>query len=244
MRTLALLVLAGACVATAARASAQPAPATEPSAELRAQARAKSELGRRHYELGDYHASIDAYRSAYLLLPSPGVLFNLGQAYRMGGECAAAARAYRSFLRSEPSGAARDLATEQLPAVETCAASDADAAAQRGRRMRRGGVITAAVGVAALGAAGYFALDASRAEDEVEAHSRRGGRWDQIADANARGERSSTLGLGFAIGGGAVVTAGVVMYLLGSRDQSSESAARLWVTPGRTATVVGTTWQF
>lgn len=246
---LALASLARIAHADRVAAPAAPAPSATPTAaatgdtgdDLRAQARARSELGKRHYELGDYGAAIADYRAAYLLLPSAGVLFNLGQAYRMRGDCAAAAGAYRSFLRSGPSGPARQLASEQLPAVDACARAAESSSARRDRRLRTAGLFTGGAGVVALAAAGFFAYDAHQAELEVESGGRRGGRWSDLAEADARGQRASTLAVGFAIGGGALVATGAALYLLGRHRAPSEDA-NLWVAPTRTAAVVGASW--
>jgi len=235
MKPVALLIVTVGVLVTAGAARAQSS--VDPA--VRDQARAQSDLGKRHYELGDYEAAIAAYRGAYLLLPSAGVLFNLGQAYRMNGDCAAAAGAYRSFLRSEPVGPARQLADEQLPVVERCARTSS----KHNSKLRTAGLVTSVVGVAALGAATYFALDARRAEHEVEEFSHQGGSWDAIADVDARGHRSSTLGIGFAIAGGATLATGVVLYAIGHRNASSERA-NLYVTPSRTAAVAGASWSF
>ena len=229
-------------------AAAPPATAAPPAAPddtaARERARAHSERGRRHYELGEYGAAIAAYRAAYLTLPSPGVLFNLGQAFRMGGHCSAAVHAYRTFLQSDPSGPARELAGQQLTGVVTCARDAERAAVRRDRRLRTGGLVTGGAGLALSAAALYFALDASRIEDDIEARARGGARWSELAELDARGERSAALATGLAIGGGVAVATGAVLYVLGSRREHSERTAAPWIAPVGATAVGGASWQF
>ena len=89
MRALLLTSMLGvvATTATSARAG-EPASAVAPAEvapEVRAAAKSHSDRGRRFYEIGEYARAIDAYREAYMILPSPGVLFNLGYAPAASG---------------------------------------------------------------------------------------------------------------------------------------------------------------
>ncbi len=63
------------------------------------QARQRYERANVHYELGEYQQAIALYREAYEIYREPVLLFNLGQAYRLGGQCERALDAYRHFLR-------------------------------------------------------------------------------------------------------------------------------------------------
>lgn len=239
-----LLLSSGAIVAACALAGPAAAAPSAPAPELRERAGARSEQGRQRYLLGDYRAAITAYRQAYMLVPNPRVLFNLGQAYRMVGDCPAATRAYRGFLRTEPAGAPRKSAIEQLAIVDQCV-HDAESASSRYHRwIRQSGLAGAAIGVVALGAAGYFAIDAKRAEAAVEAYSRLGGPWVDIAATDRRGHRSSSLALGLTLGGGAALTTGVVVYLLGRHHATSPVAADVWVAAAQGGAVGGAGWRF
>lgn len=102
-------------VALAGPASGQPEPPPRDAAAARA-AEAK-----RAFDAGDFTAAIEGYREAYRLLPSPGLLYNLAQAYRLGGDCARAARAYRDYLRLVPDSPYRTTAEQNLAAAEVCA---------------------------------------------------------------------------------------------------------------------------
>src|SRR5512143_3140072 len=85
-------------------------------------ARALANKGRVYHDAGDYNAAIAAFKEAYVLAPSPGLLFHIAQAYRLAGSCDDAAWMYRRFLDTNPSGPNRDLAEQHLSAVEKCGA--------------------------------------------------------------------------------------------------------------------------
>jgi len=55
--------------------------------------------GTRRYNLGEYDAALESWRKAYLLGGGPGVLFNMGQAYRLKGDCENARTTYKAYLR-------------------------------------------------------------------------------------------------------------------------------------------------
>jgi tetratricopeptide (TPR) repeat protein len=90
------VVLALAVVAAPARA--------QPRKEARkaAEARELYTKAMRHYELGEYDPAIDNFKRAYELSQAPGLLFNLGQVYRLKKDWAQALRLYRSYVRLVP----------------------------------------------------------------------------------------------------------------------------------------------
>src|SRR5262249_28063319 len=78
------------------RALAEPArDATKRAAEL-------YDEGKRHYDIGEYPLAIASWKQAYLVSSAPLLLFNLGQAYRLSGDCAQANRFYLNYKRAEP----------------------------------------------------------------------------------------------------------------------------------------------
>jgi tetratricopeptide (TPR) repeat protein len=93
------------------RAHAQPVPQ---------KAKDLAERGRALHDAGDYADAIAAFNKAYVLAPTPGLLFNLAQAYRLAGQCDDAAWMYRRFLDSNPPPAQRALAENHLATVEKC----------------------------------------------------------------------------------------------------------------------------
>lgn len=59
--------------------------------------------GTQLYDLGQYLEAAIEYQAAFKLSDRVGFLFNIAQAYRLGGKPQDALSAYRGFLRREPS---------------------------------------------------------------------------------------------------------------------------------------------
>jgi tetratricopeptide (TPR) repeat protein len=83
-------------------------------------ARQLADRGRILHDAGDYVDAIAAFNEAYVLAPSPGLLFNLAQAYRLAGKCDDAAWMYRRYLDTHPSSDKRTIAETHLAVVEKC----------------------------------------------------------------------------------------------------------------------------
>jgi tetratricopeptide (TPR) repeat protein len=64
--------------------------------------------GTKLYDLGHYVEAAAEYEAAYQAKDSPALLYNLGQAYRLGGQPDKALAAYRSYLRNLPAAENRD----------------------------------------------------------------------------------------------------------------------------------------
>jgi tetratricopeptide (TPR) repeat protein len=257
MRTLALLAIAGIGVAVAPRAADAEAAVDPP-----ARARLLSDEGRAAHDAGDYAKAIAAYKEAYELAPSPGLLFNMGQAYRLNGQCAEAAIMYRSYLRSDPDRSHRQLTKAHLAVVEGCMARRSalspligthggshrkDQGESRptppGQSMKRGGIALAIGGGVMVGLGVYFAIEAADASSDVEDAYERGARWKEIEEIDARGRRASTLATVFTLGGGAAAVSGGVLYFMGRR---AERAGRPGITiaPRRGGGEVRFAWEW
>jgi tetratricopeptide (TPR) repeat protein len=72
--------------------------------------------GTKLYDLGHYVEAAAEYEQAYQAKDSPALLYNLGQAYRLGGQPEKALAAYRSYLRNLPAAENRD---EVLAFIDT-----------------------------------------------------------------------------------------------------------------------------
>src|SRR4051812_30102850 len=75
----------------------------------KAEAREWYQKGIRHYELGELDLAATELKRAYELNPAPGLLFNLGQVYRLKKEDEQALQFYRTYLRLQPGAANRSM---------------------------------------------------------------------------------------------------------------------------------------
>src|SRR5262245_45728658 len=113
MRTLAVMIaLAGPAAADTSFGSSR----------VPNKARVLADKGRAAHQAGDYDEAIAAFKEAYVLAPSSGLLFNIAQSYRLAGNCDEASWMYRRFLDTSPTGMRRRLAEQHLATVEKCSA--------------------------------------------------------------------------------------------------------------------------
>lgn len=259
------VALAAAVLATAA------SPAVASTGEpIPAKARKLAERGRELHERGDYARAIVAFKEAYVLAPSPGLLFNLAQAYRLQGNCDDAALMYRRYIAStQPWSDERALAEAHLASVVRCAQKrslnlpadesmahisvqslerdplfhdEAPRGGSRGRAARGVGLGLAIGGAVALGTAAVYGVKAFRAADDVEQRYAAGTPWSELEPLQARGERAESMAKWFAIGGGISAAAGVTLFVLGRRAE--RSAPPVAVTPMKGGARVGVSWAF
>jgi len=253
----------------AAATSLAPLPARSDvgAAQIPAKARALADRGRAFHDAGDYPNAITAFTQAYVIAPSPALLFNLAQAYRLQGNCDDAALMYRRYLTTNPPPEQRALAESHLANMERCLhklalhipielpsgsvvvpapASPLAAIAAAPGRSRRAqiekdvGVGLMLGGSAALGAAAYFAIQAHDAESEVAAAYAKGGHWNDVAAIDARGQAAATRAKLLGIGGALSVAGGVVSYLVGR----SHEAPPVTVATTRHSVELGVRWAF
>jgi tetratricopeptide (TPR) repeat protein len=76
--------------------------ATPAIADDKAKAKALYDEGLRHYQVAEYPQAIDAWKQSYLLSKKPLLLFNIGQAYRLSGDCKQAMTFYDNYQDAEP----------------------------------------------------------------------------------------------------------------------------------------------
>ena len=257
----AALVVAGTGTAAADQALAETATA---GASTRAEAERYAAQAKVSFDARDYRGAIAGYGEAYRRYRSPGLLFNLGQAYRLDGDCAAATLMYHQYLREAPRSPYRAIVEQHLDALASCtyeqtfrASSVPRAeghplllgmdrvpvpASHPGRGRRLAGLASAGAGVVLVAAGSYFMADASHAADEVSEGYRNGGNWDDVAAADARGQRSEVIGAVLLGAGGTAIVGGATLYLLGRRaDRAEASVAVMPSAGGATARV---SWRF
>jgi hypothetical protein len=213
-----------------------------------AKARALAERGRASHDSGDYPAAITAFTQAYVMAPSPALLFNLAQAYRLQGDCDDAALMYRRYLATNPSPEGRVLAEMHLASVERCihmlslhipvespsgrvvtpppreklvaAAVAAPAPSRKAAIEKDVGVGLAIGGSVALAAAAYYAVVAHSAANDVADAYARGAKWKDVAATDERGKSASSRAKLLGVGGAIGIAGGIVTYLIGKHTES------------------------
>jgi tetratricopeptide (TPR) repeat protein len=258
-----------AAIVAAAVLAFAPLPArgdAQPSDQIPAKARTLADRGRAAHDAGDYSTAITAFIQAYVIAPSPALLFNLAQAYRLQGNCDDAALMYRRYLATNPGPEQRALAETHLASVERClhklALHIPVEVASRGRiappALQGSASVTAApvsrraqiekdigLGLAigggvSLAVAAYYAIQAHEAENDVGAAFGRGGRWADIAPSDARGKSAATAATWFGAGGALGLAGGIVTYLIGRRDEGPP----LTVATTRNGLQLGVRWAY
>jgi tetratricopeptide (TPR) repeat protein len=89
----------------------------------KAKAKTLYEEGLKHYNVAEWQDAIKAWKESYLLSKRPLLLFNIGQAYRLSGDCKQAQTFYDSYVREEPSPKNQ---SELDEAIALCAKQGAD----------------------------------------------------------------------------------------------------------------------
>ena len=227
--------------------------------DVPARARALAELGRAQHDMGNYAAAIAAFTEANALAPSPALLFNLAQSYRLAGRCEDAATMYKRFLATDPSADARALAETNLIAVDQCAEAlrpvavptvaaprtveptPINPSVQHANRERDIGVgLGLGGGLALVGALGYE-LRAHAASQEVSDAYQKGGAGATIAETDRRGRHDALVADALGVTGVVAVGTAVALYWLGTRD---ERASHVAVIPTAHGAEVHVAWRF
>jgi hypothetical protein len=242
----------GGALAVVAAWAALVGPARADAPPDLAQAAQLYDDGKRSFDLGDFPRAIVSWEASYRLSSAPLLLFNLGQAYRLAGDCGRANHFYTTYLRVEP---APPNPTELSAAMTKCAgvaptgvrisaravvpapAAQASPPVAPGAEsqpskplLRLAGAITlAAGGVAALASASY-ALVARRSATELAAQPD-GTAWTPaLAALEQRGATAATRARVLAVVSVAALAGGATLWWLGRRR--SGVAVHVAVAPG------------
>lgn len=225
-------------------AAAQPPSSSDDKAEAQRRFQAAESL----YKQRDYLAAAAEYQAAYDLSGLAGLLYNVAQSYRLGGEKAKAATAYRLFLERAPDHQLASVARGHLEALERALAAEhgpgqeptppepargatppTDAAVTaaatpsssgRGRGFKVAGLVSGGIGLIALGAALHFGIEAKKASDAISENDEA---WNQsLLDRYDEGESAETRMFVLSGVGAAALAAGGVLYYLGWRADRAE----------------------
>ena len=255
MSPIRLAVLLAALLAAAAPAGAA-ADEPVPPAGAHAQAEELRARATRAYDLQKYGEAAELFAAAYELDPQPGLLYAIGQARRLGGDCLRAIRSYEAFLRSSPPPRHAAVTREQIalcrralatgtkpapgpapataPTPVAAAPPPAPPPAPRwwkdplGGVLFLGGLATAITGTV-LWVEGHNRVADARAEPTY------GGFEAALEDGRAAQTRQR-VGTVVAVSGGALVAAGIIRYVLKGATASRATAE---IAASRRGIVVG-----
>jgi tetratricopeptide (TPR) repeat protein len=240
-------------VLVAASAHAQPAPAGPPPVDREAE-----EL----YKHGRYAEAAHRFEEAYALDPRPAYLFNTAQSYRLAGQCANAAAAYRKFLDVAPKDTPNlEKVDAYVRDMDDCVKAQAPMTVAppaprppeplpvmtpppevHGSALPAIGIGVGIAGLAVIGAGVYFQHEVSVAENERAACTMAAPcTLSQLKAIDDRGNSNSTRAIAsYSIGAAAVVT-GVVLIVIGKKHAAAE---RVSVAPLPGGAFAGVTYGF
>jgi hypothetical protein len=196
-------------------------------------AKALYDEGLRHYNLAEYPAAITAWKQSYLLSKRPLLLFNIGQAYRLSGDCKAALMFYDNYSREEGTPApelAEAINECKKPPPETPPPPQKPQTVRTiefgpmpklvgdppSRGLQIGGLVGIGVGVVAGGAVAYFTYDSNKQSERLDDFS---GTWTvEQKGIEARGRRDDVIAyVSGGVAAAGVITGAVLLWL--GRDQ-------------------------
>ena len=102
--------------------------ATPALADDTAKAKQLYDEGLRHYNVAEYPQAIDSWKQAYLISKKPLLLFNIGQAYRLSGDCKQAMTFYDNYQNAEPTPKNQDELDQAIAACKATATKPVDTA--------------------------------------------------------------------------------------------------------------------
>jgi len=213
--------------------------------------------GREAYDRQDYAEAAELFTRCHARSGDPSLLFNIAQAERLAGDCAAAADHYRRFLAEVPDAPNRADAEAKLADMERCAeartpppapsspppaaAVVAPPPAPAAQSPSRAGLWAAGAGGLALGVSAFFWYRAWDADRELDALFADGGVYDDHYQGLAdRIDTSRTVAIVTGAAGVAAVAGGLLYHFAfraGAGGEAPRAAAV--VTPDSAMLVVG-----
>jgi hypothetical protein len=226
--------------------------------ELVKQAIAKSQAG-------DHTAAIELYQQAYMLVPQPLLLSNIGSEYQKSGKPVEAVKNFCKYLAEDPTGANVDYATAQVKTLQIELKNDVEetdpckakpkplppptppVADQQplpppppppaSRTVEYAGFGIAGAGAIMFGVGVYYGLQAKKISDDITNHPI-GVMWpSDIKQQEADGKSDQTKQIVFMVAGGVALAGGVAVALYGrSRASTSEHVS---IAPMASPTTLG-----
>jgi tetratricopeptide (TPR) repeat protein len=213
-------------------------------------AREDAARGQAHYDRGEYDEAIVYFRAAYDAVPSAGLLYNLGQSYRLKGDCVQAATMYRQYLLVSGTSRYHSLVEGHLASLEACVRERLGGHVLQavpetpGRTSKRAGLFLGGAGLAVASVGTVLAIDAMRGE-EREVARLADDKHEDMPDPLAQpgqSDRNVTVATALIAGGLVATAAGATLYYLGRRDE--KRAAILSLSPTHKGATASVAWRF
>jgi hypothetical protein len=222
-----------------------------PSAVQEREAREHYQRGMERYALRDFDAAINEFKTAYSLTLAPALLFNLGQASRLGKRPEEALHFYRTYLRFVPDAPNRSdaerfiaslepmLRARQLdlsrvdrrsdsvgpPTVGSGAPEPVVAMPRRPVSWRpelASGIVLIGCGAALLGGGIALGVSAEAAQSRIVSAAVMRGTWTpELRTQWNNGERDANGATALYVVGGAAALTGVVLTAVGASRRAS-----------------------
>ncbi len=243
MKRVAIALLMASASAHAQPAGPAPTPAAAGETEQTARAKSLYLEGKRYYDVADYDKAIEIWKQAYVMANAPMLLFNIGQAYRLKGDCTNAMRFYTNYERE--AGAAERSELEQAKArcnpqpteatppttyPTQSGAGDIDLRDEprgvtyvdHGGSLRTAGLVTGIGGALLVGTGIYFGERARSDARKVEDFR---GEWTPAQrDLERSGQHAATWSAITLATGVAAIAGGALLYYRGVQRQRVEVA--------------------
>ena len=177
--------------------------------------------GQAAYNNAAYAMAVAKWTQSYELSGAPDLLFNIGQAHRLDGDCVHALSSYKRFVEVDPKSEQRALADDIIRELEpTCGAptrapSVARPSTKPGRTLKGAGLVTGGAGTVLVMTGLLFGRRGSTLGDEVSRTCSQGCDWGEQRSKDAAGRRYASIGYALDGIGIAAIAAGGVMYYLG-----------------------------
>lgn len=226
-----LIVLIPASPALADGPPVAPAPPASPSSLTAEESSSDDDAARLYHEAeasyaqGDVQGALSRMQEAYTLSGRPELLFNMGELERELGHCALARKAYAAYLAQVSDGRRRDEAQRKEgdlrhdcpdePATPEVPAAPKEERQSYWTSATIAGWATIGAGLVAAAGGSYFAVQASRDENQLEERIDAGDPFTQSdKQLEHDGERSASWARGLLAGGAVLVTTGVTLLVL------------------------------
>jgi hypothetical protein len=177
------------------------------------------------YDHGDFQGAILKWEAAYKLSGATGLLYNLAQAYRLGGDCHSALSTYRHFVAADPAAVKRPVADDWTTAVAVVPSPPSPAPGRH--KLNLVALGTAGAGVVLFGIGLVIGHRASQLAGDVTYACEMSCSWAVEKSVDAAGHRDAAIGWTFDGVGLAAIATGAGLYLYERRSHREVPAVAI-----------------